>query len=172
MKWRLTETFIFHLIINIVNFYSACASHTVCPKWSFKWWKTKFTGSYDDCWSLCHSRGKYILLYFENSLLAFLLCLAWKSNNNTSILIFLPSISQKVTLFFHGKLYRGNRALKVDARRFGAFDSPNCPPLATVEAGIEGMIKRVYLSEMQCQKFLSRWIHYQAGYILLRIKKI
>ena len=46
----------------------------------------------------------------------------------------------KVTLFFHGKLYRGNRALKVDARRFGAFDSPNCPPLATVEAGIEGKI--------------------------------
>lgn len=31
--------------------------------------------------------------------------------------------------------------MKVDARRFGAFDSPNCPPLATVEAGIEGMIK-------------------------------
>lgn len=56
-------------------------------------------------------------------------------------LILLPLISQKVTLFFHGKLYRGNRALKVDARRFGAFDSPNCPPLAMVEAGIEGMIK-------------------------------
>ena len=49
----------------------------------------------------------------------------------------------KVTLFFHGKLYRGNRALKVDARRFGAFDSPNCPPLATVEAGIEGMLNIV-----------------------------
>lgn len=30
--------------------------------------------------------------------------------------------------------------MKVDARRFGAFDSPNCPPLATVEAGIEGKI--------------------------------
>ena len=28
--------------------------------------------------------------------------------------------------------------LKVDARRFGAFDSPNCLPLATVEADIEG----------------------------------
>lgn len=54
-------------------------------------------------------------------------------------LISLGFISLKVTLFFHGKLYRGNRALKVDARRFGAFDSPNCPPLATVEAGIEGI---------------------------------
>ena len=66
---------------------------------------------------------------------------ARKSTDNALNLIFLPLISQKVTLFFHGKLYRGNRALKVDARRFGAFDSPNCPPLATVEAGIEGIIK-------------------------------
>ena len=52
---------------------------------------------------------------------------------------FIIYFTYQVTLFFHGKLYRGNRALKVDARRFGAFDSPNCPPLATVEAGIEGM---------------------------------
>ena len=61
------------------------------------------------------------------------------NRNNTLNPILSSLISQKVTLFFHGKLYRGNRALKVDARRFGAFDSPNCPPLATVEAGIEGM---------------------------------
>lgn len=67
--------------------------------------------------------------------------MATKSKNNALNLIFFPLISLKVTLFFHGKLYRGNRALKVDARRFGAFDSPNCPPLATVEAGIEGTMK-------------------------------
>ena len=67
--------------------------------------------------------------------------MARKSRNSTLNLIFLPFISLKVTLFFHGKLYRGNRALKVDARRFGAFDSPNSPPLATVEAGIEGTMK-------------------------------
>lgn len=59
---------------------------------------------------------------------------ACKILKQISLLLFL----HKVSLFFHGKLYRGNRALKVDARRFGAFDSPNCPPLATVEAGIEG----------------------------------
>lgn len=70
-----------------------------------------------------------------------MLCLGRESSNNTLNLIFLLLKSQKVTLFFHGKLYRGNRALKVDARRFGAFDSPNCPPLAMVEAGIEGIIK-------------------------------
>jgi len=66
-----------------------------------------------------------------------------------------------VTLFFHGKLYRGNRALKVDARRFGAFDSPNCPSLATVEAGIEGIIKiglkLVEVLEITLSRFLS-WI--------------
>ena len=67
--------------------------------------------------------------------------MARKSKENTLNLIYLPLISLKVTLFFHGKLYRGNRSLKVDARRFGAFDSPNCPPLATVEAGIEGTLK-------------------------------
>ncbi|XP_073250199.1 60 kDa lysophospholipase-like isoform X1 [Porites lutea] len=58
----------------------------------------------------------------------------------------------EVTLFFHGKLYRGNRALKVDARRFGAFDSPNCPPLATVEAGIEVEWEELFL-ENQATKF-------------------
>ena len=62
----------------------------------------------------------------------------------------------KVTLFFHGKLYRGNRALKVDARRFGAFDSPNCPPLATVEAGIEGMLNIVQ-SNLLKPKYQDKW---------------
>ncbi|XP_015778982.1 PREDICTED: L-asparaginase-like [Acropora digitifera] len=58
----------------------------------------------------------------------------------------------EVTLFFHGKLYRGNRVLKVDARRFGAFDSPNCLPLATVEADIEVEWEELFL-ENQASKF-------------------
>lgn len=40
----------------------------------------------------------------------------------------------EVALFFGGKLMRANRALKVDTRRFAAFDSPHLAPLA--EAGI------------------------------------
>lgn len=40
----------------------------------------------------------------------------------------------EVTLFFNNKLYRGNRARKVDADGFDAFDSPNFPAL--LEAGI------------------------------------
>jgi L-asparaginase len=40
----------------------------------------------------------------------------------------------EVALFFDGKLWRGNRALKVSTNRFGAFAAPHLPPLA--EAGI------------------------------------
>jgi len=38
----------------------------------------------------------------------------------------------EVTLFFHHRLLRGNRARKHDASSLDAFDSPNLPPLATV----------------------------------------
>ncbi|MEM0910459.1 MAG: asparaginase [Pseudomonadota bacterium] len=41
----------------------------------------------------------------------------------------------EVTLFFNNKLYRGNRAKKVDASGFNAFDSPNYPAL--LSAGIK-----------------------------------
>jgi L-asparaginase len=41
----------------------------------------------------------------------------------------------EVGLYFNSKLYRGCRAVKVDADRFDAFASPNFPPLATI--GIE-----------------------------------
>lgn len=38
----------------------------------------------------------------------------------------------EVGLFFHHKLYRGNRTTKVSAASFEAFASPNCEPLAHV----------------------------------------
>lgn len=38
----------------------------------------------------------------------------------------------EVTLYFHHKLLRGNRASKHDASSLDAFDSPNLAPLATV----------------------------------------
>ncbi|XP_076984505.1 60 kDa lysophospholipase isoform X2 [Tamandua tetradactyla] len=38
----------------------------------------------------------------------------------------------EVCLFFQNQLFRGNRATKVDSRRFAAFCSPNLPPLATM----------------------------------------
>nr|WP_136249666.1 asparaginase [Ningiella ruwaisensis] len=41
---------------------------------------------------------------------------------------------REVTLFFNNSLYRGNRARKIDADGFHAFDSPNYPSL--LDAGI------------------------------------
>jgi len=38
----------------------------------------------------------------------------------------------EVCLFFNYKLYRGNRATKISSSDFGAFASPNHPPLATI----------------------------------------
>lgn len=40
----------------------------------------------------------------------------------------------EVAIFFNSRLFRGNRATKTDSSSFGAFSSPNYPPLA--EAGI------------------------------------
>lgn len=43
----------------------------------------------------------------------------------------------EVTLFFNNKLFRGNRARKVDADGFDAFDSPNFPHLLSAGIKIE-----------------------------------
>ncbi|CAG8518882.1 9763_t:CDS:10 [Dentiscutata erythropus] len=42
----------------------------------------------------------------------------------------------EVCLFFNNKLFRGNRAVKMNAVEFNAFDSPNLSPLATVGINI------------------------------------
>lgn len=42
----------------------------------------------------------------------------------------------EVTLYFANKLYRGNRASKINAVDFNAFDSPNLKPLAKVGVNI------------------------------------
>lgn len=41
----------------------------------------------------------------------------------------------EVGLFFDGRLWRGNRALKTSTTRFAGFDSPHLPPLAEVGIG-------------------------------------
>jgi L-asparaginase len=43
----------------------------------------------------------------------------------------------EVTLFFNNKLFRGNRARKVDADGFNAFDSPNLPEILSAGIHIE-----------------------------------
>ncbi len=44
---------------------------------------------------------------------------------------------REITIFFDSVLLRGNRAKKVSVSKFGAFESPNFPPLATVGASVE-----------------------------------
>jgi L-asparaginase/Glu-tRNA(Gln) amidotransferase subunit D len=44
--------------------------------------------------------------------------------------------ANQVTVFFAGKLYRGNRATKIDAAHLDAFASPNLAPLAVLGTGI------------------------------------
>ncbi|KAH8733340.1 asparaginase-domain-containing protein [Ilyonectria robusta] len=49
-----------------------------------------------------------------------------------SLIIAGTFVIPEVCLFFHHRLYRGNRSTKVSATNFEAFDSPNAEPLATV----------------------------------------
>lgn len=49
-----------------------------------------------------------------------------------SLIIAGTFVIPEVCLFFHHKLYRGNRTTKVSAASFEAFASPNCEPLAQV----------------------------------------
>ncbi|KAF7546433.1 hypothetical protein G7Z17_g8442 [Cylindrodendrum hubeiense] len=49
-----------------------------------------------------------------------------------SLIIAGTFVIPEVCLFFHHRLYRGNRTTKVSATNFEAFDSPNAEPLATV----------------------------------------
>jgi lysophospholipase len=49
-----------------------------------------------------------------------------------SLIIAGTFVIPEVALFFHHKLYRGNRTTKVSSASFEAFASPNCEPLARV----------------------------------------
>ena len=58
-----------------------------------------------------------------------------RDNLITALLIAAAGLVHEVCLYFGGKLFRGNRAVKYSADDLIAFESPNYPPLA--EAGIE-----------------------------------
>ncbi|KAJ8288905.1 hypothetical protein COCON_G00015640 [Conger conger] len=54
-----------------------------------------------------------------------------------ALLIAGQFVIPEVCLYFHNKLYRGNRVTKVDSGSFNAFCSPNLPPLANAEVDIK-----------------------------------
>lgn len=59
-----------------------------------------------------------------------------RDNLITSMQIAATCAVPEVCIYFGGLLLRGNRAKKVDARSFQAFESPNFPPLGTVGVDI------------------------------------
>ncbi|KAI9664260.1 MAG: hypothetical protein M1831_002439 [Alyxoria varia] len=58
------------------------------------------------------------------------------ANDNliSSLIIASHFLIPEVCLFFNDKLFRGNRVTKVSADDFDAFESPDCPLLATIRA--------------------------------------
>uniref|UniRef100_A0A4W5RS61 asparaginase n=1 Tax=Hucho hucho TaxID=62062 RepID=A0A4W5RS61_9TELE len=54
-----------------------------------------------------------------------------------ALLIAGQFVIPEVCLYFHNKLYRGNRVTKVDPGSFNAFNSPNLAPLANAEVDIK-----------------------------------
>lgn len=73
-----------------------------------------------------------------------------RENLITSMLIAARQPIPEVCLFFGDRLFRGNRATKVSAGGFDAFDSPNFPPLGEVGVDIElrlDLVRRPGLGE-------------------------
>ncbi|XP_063387749.1 L-asparaginase [Cydia fagiglandana] len=67
------------------------------------------------------------------------------SDNFVSSLLIAGCLNiPEVTVFFGGKLFRGNRVRKISAYNLFAFDSPNCPPLVEVGIDIEFNKKAVF----------------------------
>ncbi|PHS14443.1 MAG: L-asparaginase 1 [Kangiella sp.] len=69
-----------------------------------------------------------------------------RENLITSILLASRYDIPEVGLYFHNRLYRGNRARKTDATGFHAFQSPNFPALVKVGSQIE-LNKEIVLQE-------------------------
>jgi 60kDa lysophospholipase len=77
-----------------------------------------------------------------------------------SLIIAGTFVIPEVGLFFHHKLFRGNRTTKVSAASFEAFASPNCEPLAKVNGlGIDvnwGLVQRpTKIAEFYITKYLD-----------------
>ena len=60
-----------------------------------------------------------------------------RDNLVTSLLLAGNYDIPEVGLYFHNRLYRGNRSRKLDASGFHAFESPNFPPIADVGTKIK-----------------------------------
>ena len=74
-----------------------------------------------------------------------------RDNIITSLIISASDIVHEVCIYFGGKLFRGNRAIKYSSEGLIAFVSPNYPALA--EAGISISYNKAYLKEADTEEF-------------------
>ncbi|XP_053553076.1 60 kDa lysophospholipase [Bombina bombina] len=81
---------------------------------------------------MCENLGKTIILT-GSQVPIYELRNDGRDNLLGALLIAGQFVIPEVCLYFHHKLYRGNRVTKVDAGSFNAFSSPNLPPLANSE---------------------------------------
>ena len=70
-----------------------------------------------------------------------------RGNLITAILLAVEYHIPEVCIYFGNRLLRGCRATKVSATSFGAFDSPNFPPLGTVGTNINVFTHRIRVTE-------------------------
>ncbi|XP_041711035.1 60 kDa lysophospholipase isoform X1 [Coregonus clupeaformis] len=84
-----------------------------------------------------------------------------------ALLIAGQFVIPEVCLYFHHKLYRGNRVTKVDAGSFYAFNSPNLAPLATAEVDIKINWDTVLRANTTTQFRVSTQMNHYVG--LLRL---
>ncbi len=79
-----------------------------------------------------------------------------RDNLITSVIIASEGIACEVSLYFCGRLLRGNRSMKMSADGFVAFDSPSYPHLADVGISIKynhSALLGKRTSDLSCHKF-------------------
>ncbi|XP_067290391.1 60 kDa lysophospholipase-like [Pseudorasbora parva] len=84
---------------------------------------------------MCENLGKPVVLT-GSQLPIFEMRSDGRDNLLGALLIAGQFVIPEVCLYFHHKMYRGNRVTKVDSGSFNGFASPNLPPLANAEVDI------------------------------------
>ncbi len=76
------------------------------------------------------------------------------------------SLIQEVAIYFEYSLYRGNRASKISANHFEAFDSPNYPPLAVAGVDIDFNYTAFFKTK---QTKLKLFTNFNTNVVLLKL---
>ena len=74
-----------------------------------------------------------------------------RENLITAVILAADYYIPEVCIFFGNRLLRGCRATKISATSFGAFDSPNFPPLGTVGTNINVLTHQIRKPDPQME---------------------